>query len=145
MLTEINLDNDEVAVIAAMISYLYTSDYDETGADRSQNIFPATCGPFVFNVKMCIAARVYDTPALHTLAAEKLGSAWDDDAFMEAQKLIWGNANGEVIKKILAKLAFEHMAPLSKKEEFKKFLPEKGSFARYLLEAGQAIHTSRWQ
>jgi hypothetical protein len=145
MLTEINLDNDEVAVVAAMINFLYSGDYDGTGADRFQNIFPATSGPFVFNVKMCIAADVYNIPALHTLAAEKLGSEWDEDAFMEAQKLLWGKANCEVIRKIVAKMAFEHMEMLGKKGEFKKLLPEEGGFARYLLEAGQTIHTSRWQ
>lgn len=103
MLKEINLDNDEVAVIAAMTYYLYSDDYDNTGADRSQNIFPATSGPFVFKVKMCIAAGVYNIPVLHALATGKLGSAWDDDAFMEAQKLVWGKANGEVIKEVLSK------------------------------------------
>jgi hypothetical protein len=150
---EVDLDNVDIPVIAALINYLYSGDYDESGADRFQNILPATSSernpteeefdisvpkvanevsPLIFNVKMCIAAGVYKIPALQAVATEKLRFAWDNDAFMEAQKLLWGKPNDE------------RMETLGTKEEFKQLLPSKGTFTRSLLEAGQTVQTSWW-
>jgi hypothetical protein len=162
---EVDLDNVDIPVIAALINYLYSGDYDDSGADRFQNILPATSSernpteeefdisvpkvanevsPLIFNVKMCIAAGVYKIPALQAVATEKLRFAWDNDAFMEAQKLLWGKPNDEMTRKVVAKMAFERMETLGTKEEFKQLLPSKGTFTRSLLEAGQTVQTSWW-
>jgi hypothetical protein len=161
MLRELDLSDDEVPVIAAMVNYLYSGDYDDSGADRFQHMLSATsfedsasvpntsneASPLLFNAKMYIAAGKYNIQVLKELATEKLRNAamteWDNDVFMESVKLIWGETSDDekVMRKIMGEIAVEQQQMLGENGKFKKLLPEEGTLARWMLEAG---HTPGW-
>ncbi|KAG4433159.1 hypothetical protein IFR05_011372 [Cadophora sp. M221] len=120
-LRNVDLPEDELPIISAMLRYLYTNDYDDNpeatasvvanssppqfslhfGSD-SEVETPAkvpgiTVGgeSLVFNVKMYVVADKYDIPGLKCLAKKKFEKAvklfWNSTGFSEAAKFLWEN------------------------------------------------------
>lgn len=83
---EIDLKDDDPDMIGNMLSFLYTSDYQDDADDGR---------PLLVNAKMYAVGDKYDIPALKTLAKDKfaagLGPNWDIATFLEVLETAYTN------------------------------------------------------
>lgn len=115
----ISLDDDNPAVVDAMLCYIYTTDYDEVKA--AETIEGA---PLVFNVHVHIVADKYDIAALTKLAESKFAKhamakgAWKLGGFAQAIEQVYaGDADRhENLRKTLVEVSSQHVNELYKEE-----------------------------
>lgn len=160
---EIDLPDDELLVVAAMIRYLYTDDYDDTAGvsnirsgmkldmlhdtKASTELFdiepfpepPDSSPAMVFNVKVYIAADKYDIPGLKALAAQKFLDVaiefWNSVEFSEAAQLLWDNivASDRLLKDIVVGIASDNIRTALDRGEFVELLSSRGELCLEVL------------
>ncbi|KAH7371886.1 hypothetical protein BKA64DRAFT_689686 [Cadophora sp. MPI-SDFR-AT-0126] len=162
-LRNIELPNDELPVVAAMMRYLYTGNYiDEAGRSNgpitgmpestAEAISPRadpdamptdeddTGLPLLFNVKVYIMADIYDLPGLKTLAKKKFEKAaticWNTPLFTAAAKKLWENtvSSDRMLRDVIVNICRNHIQALLDRGEFRDLLRARGDLCLDVLQ-----------
>lgn len=129
----IELKEDDVQVVEAMLHFLYRCDYDSSGNDQRP------VSPMLFNIKVYTAADKYDIPPLKSCARKKfdkvVDTCWDMDDFAHAITLIYSSTppTDRGLRDIVVDVAHEHLKELLKKDKFFRVLEETPGFAADII------------
>ena len=82
-----DLPDDDADVVHAMLSYMYTLDYDDAASEEGGPT------PLMLNVLVCIVADKYNMPTLAQKAVSKFRAqadkAWDEEGIAATVKIIY--------------------------------------------------------
>jgi speckle-type POZ protein len=123
------LKGDDEYAVAAMLKFMYTSDYDSNGRAESSS------SPMVFNVEVYQIADKYLVPALKSLAErncqETFGACWDADDFPDAIAQIYSlpDTSDQGLRAMVVEVVREHSKQLITKPKFCDILKETTEFA----------------
>jgi hypothetical protein len=159
MTGEIYLEDDEPDIVRNMVTYLYTTKYDDhrfenigeaaTGTNRNKTEKKSSVGTLenlyspnslTTNAKMYIIADKNEIEALKKLASEKykdvVPSCWNSVAFIESARLIYENTveTDRVLKEVIAQIAADNIKTLLGMGEFIELLNCFGDLAIGVLK-----------
>lgn len=129
----IKLKDDDILIVAAMLRFFYTFDYDAGGNTAD------VMSPTVFNVKMYSIGDKYDVPALKMLARQKFEESakacWDMDDFPHAIAEVYKSTppTDRGLRDLARDISLKNIKPLLKKQVFNNVLNEVVGFASDLV------------
>ena len=160
----LDLQEENPAVVAKLVSYLYTCDYDDCVLDfpahdsednnanggekasnedsrersKSQAFMP---GKLALHARMYVAGDMYRVDQLKLLAKAKfstaLGDGWDKEDFPEIIRFIYDNtvSSDRGLRESLAPILLQHQGKLRADDAFMNVVETHGEFARDLINA----------
>ncbi|OCL13437.1 hypothetical protein AOQ84DRAFT_274788, partial [Glonium stellatum] len=123
----IELNDDDVSVVEAMLHFMYRFDYDDNAHGQ--------VSPAVFNAKVYSLADKYDLSALKLHAKEKFDKAvencWSADDFPHVISEVYSStpATDRGLRNVVMRVVYEHLDLLLEKQEFTNMLEETTGFA----------------
>ncbi|KAL8778190.1 MAG: hypothetical protein Q9213_007526 [Squamulea squamosa] len=152
----INLENENPALIAKLVEYLYGFDYDDSDSepnevdqtddknnnddDQDQPV-PQTCGKLALHAAMYVTADKYDVSTLKVLALAKFSTAlvdrWDKEDLSEVIRFVYENtvSSDRGLRGSLVPILVQHKQKLRTDEAFMKLVETHGEFAVDLINA----------
>lgn len=137
----IELEEDDVLIIEAMLHFMYHFDYDDDYDGYSSPIDHGPYLPMMFNVNMYTIADKYDIPSLKVAAKKKFGSAvkfyWRRSHLMvtnvlvEVISAVYNSTptTNEGLRDVLAQVAHEQIEYLVDDDDFRHVLEQYPRFA----------------
>ena len=125
----IELKEDNVRAVEAMLHFMYTFDYDGSGNDQER------ISPMLFNTEVYSIGEKYAISALKQRAKEKFDKVvricWDMDDFAPAVTKIYNStpSTDKGLRGTVVKVAHEHVSALLLKNDFRVVLEETAGFA----------------
>jgi speckle-type POZ protein len=123
------LKGDDEYAVAAMLKFMYTSNYDSSGRDENSS------SPMVFNVEVYQIADKYLVPALKSLAQRKIqetfSTSWNSDDFPDAIAQVYSlpDTSDQGLREMVIGVVREHSKQLISKPRFCDILKETTEFA----------------
>jgi speckle-type POZ protein len=123
------LKGDNEYAVAAMLKFMYTSNYDSSGRDENSS------SPMVFNVEVYQIADKYLVPALKSLAQRKIqktfSTSWNSDDFPDAIAQIYSlpDTSDQGLREMVIGVVCQHSQQLIVKPRFCDILKETTEFA----------------
>jgi speckle-type POZ protein len=127
------LKGDDEYAAAAMLKFMYTSDYDSSGRDENSS------SPMVFNVEVYQIANKYLVPALKSLAQRKIqetfSTSWNSDDFPDAIAQVYSqpDTSDQGPRAMVIEVVREHSKELITKPKFCDILKGTTEFASDLV------------
>lgn len=136
----IELQEDDVRVVEAMLDFMYRFDYDCSGNALER------VSPMLFDVSVYSIADKYDIPALRIRAKEKFAAAvrtcWQMDDFPSVIAEVYGStpSSNRSLRDTVIDVTQKHIKALMEKGEFVRVLKETSEFAAdvtgYMVQKG---------
>jgi speckle-type POZ protein len=123
------LKGDDEYAVAAMLKFMYTSNYDSNGRDENSS------SPMVFNVEVYQIADKYLVPALKSLAQRKIqetfSTSWNSDDFPDAIAQVYSqpDTSDQGPRAMVIEVVREHSKQLITKPKFCDILKGTTEFA----------------
>ncbi|KAK3067894.1 hypothetical protein LTR53_014950, partial [Teratosphaeriaceae sp. CCFEE 6253] len=118
----ITLEDDTESAVAAMLCFMYASDYNDDDMEAQESVEPLT-----FNVHVYAIADKYDIPSLAKLAtakfAKRAAQDWHKVCFAEAASLAstTSASHNNPLLDIIASVAVDHAKELKDTEAGRRF------------------------
>ncbi|KAI9784671.1 MAG: hypothetical protein M1816_000787 [Peltula sp. TS41687] len=130
----IDLKDDDVQVVEAMLQFLYATDYDSN----------KIVSPMLFNIRVYVLADKYDIEPLKKLAKAKfekaMWSCWKMDDFPDAVAEVYGSTmpTDRSLRGPVAEVSYENLQQLLKDDGFGATLEQTVGFAADVIRLGAA-------
>jgi hypothetical protein len=132
------MDDSEPDIVAHMIKFIYTQDYDD-GKNRPSTTSEAN-GALLTNVKVYILGDKYDIQPMKVLAAKKyealVPEQWNTPSFADSLKLLYDQTldSDRMMKDMAIKIAGDHATKQADRTEFLDLCQARGDIAYDVLK-----------
>lgn len=126
---KIEIKDFDPIIVAAMLCFVYTFDYDEPSDDKSM----------LFHAEVYKVANMYDIPALKECSKKKFASAmnadWNTDDFPYAISEVYKNTPLEDggLRDLTVAITREHIKTLIGRDDFSRLLRKTADFSADLI------------